>query len=64
MLPPNKAPNSPAIHDEYPQEMPLKETQANLDLATSLSHTQTADPKLSCATTPIIPTSTSTSLSL
>ena len=63
--PPNKTPTSPAIYDEYPQELPLKETQANLDLATSLSHTsQTKDPKPSCATTPIIPTPTSTSLSL
>ncbi|MFA1226130.1 hypothetical protein, partial [Klebsiella pneumoniae] len=65
MPPPNKTPNSPAIYDEYPQELPLKETQANPNLATSLSHTsQTKDPKPSCATTPIIPTPTSTSLSL
>ena len=65
MPPPKKAPNSSAIDYVYLQGLPLKETQANLDLATSLSHTsQTKDPKPSCATTPIIPTPTSTSLSL
>lgn len=46
MPPPNKAPNSFSINYVYPQGLPLKETQANLDLDENLSHsTQTKDPK-------------------
>ena len=49
----------------YLQGLPLKETQANLDLAASLSHnTQTKGPKPSFIDTPIIPTPTIPSLSL
>ena len=63
--PPNKVPNSFAIDYVYLQGLPLKETQANLDLATSLPHNnQTKDPKPSCVTTPSIPTPTRTTLSL
>ena len=63
--PPNKAPNSFSIDYVYLQGLPLKEIQANLDLATNLSHnSQAKDPKPPCATTPIIPTPTIPSLSL
>ena len=63
--PPKKVPNSFAIDHVYLQGLPRKETQANFDLATNVSHTsQTKDPKPSCVTTPIIPTPTSPSLSL
>ena len=62
---PNKELATPPVDYVYPQRLPLKETQANLDLAENLSHTtQTKDPKPPYAATPIIPTPTIPPLSL
>lgn len=48
----------------YPQGLPLKETQANLHLATNLFHaTKTKDAQPSCDSMPTMFTSTSHSLS-
>lgn len=56
---------TPPIDYVYPQRLPLKETQANLDLAMNLSHIiQTKDLKPPCVATPIIPTPTIPPLSL
>lgn len=49
----------------YPQEIPLKETQADLHLATNdFNSMKTKDPKPSYDSMPTIPTSTSSLLSL
>ncbi len=56
---------TPSIDYVYPQRLPLKETQANINLAANLSHTtQTKDPKPPCVAPPIIPTPAIPPLSL
>ena len=63
--PSNKEPNSLYVDLSYPQGLPLKETQASLNLVAKLFNaTKTKDPKHACIDTPIIPTSCSPSLSL
>ena len=57
MPPSNKEPNAFHIHNVYPQGLPLKETQANLHLATNLFHaTNPKYPQPSCTTMPTLST--------